>query len=369
MNPQAPVAVHKFGGASVRDADAIANLEAVLASRGERRVAVVISAMGKMTNSLERGLEQRLAGVTVEEAAAPIIARHRLEQRALGLPDRVLDASIAGLLASTARYEDWVSWGEHFSTRLVAAYLEQCGHRVRWVDASQLIRTDGQHPEAVVDWPATAERCADLRKTWAAEDVARADTDPSWIVTQGFIGGTSEAGPDGASGERRTTLGREGSDFSGALIARGLGADRLTIWKDVPGMMNADPRIWPDAVCLEEVNFQDALAMSRAGAGVIHYKTVLPLQAEGLALHVKCFSDPSLPGTVISASGQKKYPAPLIAFAEYSEGVREVSVLHVDLQQARRIIQEKFPEWILESGQLSGAMAVVRCRVPAVETA
>lgn len=361
MNPQtaanSPVAVHKFGGASVRDAAAIGNLEALLGElcQGQERMVIVVSAMGKTTNALERALELRLSGVPAALAAESVMAAHRLEQRALGLGDEVLDEAFAGLIASEARYESWVSWGEHFSTLLVAAYLRKCGHPVRWADASQLIRTDGGHPEAVVDWPATERRCEALAADLQAE--------PGWIVTQGFIGGTSLPAGTSAGGERRTTLGREGSDFSGALIARGVKADRLTIWKDVPGMMNADPRIWPDAICLDEVDFADALAMSRAGAGVIHHKTVLPLQAAGLELHVKCFAEPGLPGTVIRKSGQKKYPAPLIAFAEYPEGVREVSILNAEPNEARAIIEKKFPSWSIQASRQEGAMAVLRCRI------
>jgi len=362
MNSQTLWSVHKFGGASVKDADAIVNLYRVAsttpaAQRGDQ-LAIVVSAMGKTTNALETALAQVQDGVSRQEALAEIFAAHRTAASDLGLGEDVLNDAFEGLLSAELNYNAWVSWGEHFSTLLVAAYLNKCGQPTRWLDASELICTDDRAQAAVVDETETSKNIA-----LAGFEATMGQFGPMWIVTQGFIGGYF-----GAHGVVRTTLGREGSDYSGALIAQGLSAEELTIWKDVPGMMNADPEMWPGAVRLPEVDFDDALAMSQAGAGVIHEKTVLPLKKEQIALHIKCFSKPDAPGTVVGRFPGLCYAVPLMAFMRVEpEGAGaecwEVTVLRATAEEAISAVGEKFPDWEILKVSEGVDRAVVSCRV------
>ena len=285
--------VFKFGGASIQDAEAIRHLGGLLEAHPQRPLMVVISAMGKTTNALEALLSaarsqddpddyrRRLAAIREShlaaadqlfgDAAPPVTAR--LTALIDQLDERHRDFRQAPY---PVHYDQTVCFGELLSTTLVAAWLTHCGIATEWCDARELIVTDDRHRSANIDWEATGERLRAL-----AVDDGRL-----WI-TQGFIGGT----PDGAS----TTLGREGSDFSAAILAHCLDAEDLTIWKDVPGVFNADPRRFDHAVQIDRLSYAEAVEQTWLGAKVIHPRTLAPLQRKGIPLVVRSFVDLEAP--------------------------------------------------------------------------
>ena len=303
--------VVKFGGASVRDAAGVRNLRAILESYAGQSLLVVISAMGKTTNALEAVVESYWSGNTPEalERWAGIDANHVAIGQDLGLsaaelqPLRALLAAGIVLLQTPPVgsydqvYDQIVSLGELLSTRLVAAYLVQQNLPAQWVDARHLICTDSTFREGKVDWM-TSER--QLRSAFA---IALPHGTTGIIVIQGFIGST----PTGNT----TTLGREGSDYTAAILAYCLDAHSVTIWKDVPGVLNADPKYFDDTVLLTALTYQDATELAYYGATVIHPKTIKPLQNKGIPLYVRSFLQPDQPGTVV---GVTEVPVPVASF-------------------------------------------------------
>lgn len=292
--------VYKFGGASVKDAAGVRNVERIvrLALQEQRPLTndglmVVVSAMGKTTNALERVVEFLDAGK--EEQAlnqwVDIIDFHVAIMKELGLQPGV-DIRLQGeipydpTLPFDENYDQVVSMGEIMSTQIVAVYLLKQGIPVEWWNIPKLLRTDNTWREAVVDSETSASV---IRAGWN-----RANR-PQVVVTQGFLGGTADG--------KRTTLGREGSDYTAALLANYLDAESVTIWKDVPGILNADPRIEPNAVLIPSLRYQDAVELSYSGAQVIHPKTIRPLQNKEIPLYVKPFGDPEAVGTRIAADG------------------------------------------------------------------
>ena len=284
--------VFKFGGASIQDAAAIRRLGELLARFRARPLVVVVSAMGKTTNALEALLEaaregegddyrDRLETLRREHLAA---VESLFGTRTGPVTERV-EALITELDRRHRRhagrerpfhYDQTVCFGELLSTTIVSAWLEEAGMATQWLDARELVVTDDCHQAANIDWQATAERVRSL------------DRDDGRIrVTQGFIGGTAE----GAS----TTLGREGSDFSAAILAHCLDAEEVTIWKDVPGLFNADPRRFDNAVQLERISYGEAIELAWHGAKVIHPKTLGPLQQKAIPLTVRSFQDLEAP--------------------------------------------------------------------------
>lgn len=265
--------VFKFGGASIRDAAAIRRLGELLARFPERPLIVVVSAMGKTTNALEallaaaRGSDdadyrERLAALRRDHLATVKALFGERADPVAGRIEALIDELDRRHRAHAHRerpfhYDQTVGIGELLSTTLVAAWLDEIGLASEWRDARDLIVTDDRYQAANVDWTATAERVRDL------------DSDDGRIrVTQGFTGATAE----GAS----TTLGREGSDYSAAILAHCLGAEGVTIWKDVPGLFNADPRRVDNAVRLERISYDEAIELAWHGAKVIHPKTLAP---------------------------------------------------------------------------------------------
>ncbi|PRY68224.1 aspartate kinase [Halomonas ventosae] len=288
--------VFKFGGASIQDAAAIRRLGELLARFRARPLVVVVSAMGKTTNALEALLEaaregegddyrDRLETLRREHLAA---VESLFGTRTGPVTERV-EALITELDRRHRRhagrersfhYDQTVCFGELLSTTIVSAWLEEAGMATQWLDARELVVTDDCHQAANVDWQATAERVRGL------------DRDDGRIrVTQGFIGGTAE----GAS----TTLGREGSDFSAAILAHCLDAEEVTIWKDVPGLFNADPRRFDNALQLEQISYGEAIELAWHGAKVIHPKTLGPLQQKAIPLTVRSFQDLEAPPSTI----------------------------------------------------------------------
>lgn len=254
---------------------------------------VVVSAMGKTTNALERVLELISAGKE-EEALNQwigIIDSHVAIMKELGLQpgsDIRLQGEIPydPTLPYDENYDQIVSMGELMSTQIVAVYLLKQGLSVEWWNMPKLLRTDDTWREAKVDDAASR---AVIRAGWE-----RANR-PQVVVAQGFIGGTA--------GGKRTTLGREGSDYTAALLGNYLDAESVTIWKDVPGILNADPRLEPDTVLIPSLRYQDAVELSYSGAQIIHPKTIRPLENKQIPLFVKPFGDPTAAGSKIAADG------------------------------------------------------------------
>lgn len=291
--------VYKFGGASVRNADGVRNLAEIIAGESGR-LFVIVSAMGKTTNALEGVLEAFYTGNrddarTRLEAVADyhngIISGLWPEGRHAGNAEKYL-AELARIIADEAPdshgYEYWydliVSYGELLSTAIVSEYLNHAGVRNLWVDMRKYFLTTGRHRDANILIEESAGKLRPMVEA-SGERV---------LIGQGFIGAT-------ADGET-TTIGREGSDYSAAVAGHILDAQSVAIWKDVEGILNADPKIFPDAKYIPKMNYLDAIELAFNGAQIIHPKTIKPLQNKGIPLHVKCFLDPSKPGSVISES-------------------------------------------------------------------
>lgn len=289
--------VYKFGGASVRNADGVRNLHKIIGD--ERGLFVIVSAMGKTTNALEKVFEglQRGDRALSEEHIASLRAYHagiidelwhqptrldaveqlfaELEHTALDTVYRPEDAELW--------YDAIVAYGELLSTTIISAYLNAAGLANRWIDMRRSLRTEQRHKDAAVDIEASAPL---LRA--AVEGCAQ-----GVVIGQGFIGGA----PDGTT----TTLGREGSDYSAAVVANILDAESMSVWKDVDGVLNADPKIFPDAVKIAELNYLDTIELAYSGAQIIHPRTIKPLQNKNIPLYVRPFGDKRKPGTVIRA--------------------------------------------------------------------
>jgi len=289
--------VFKFGGASVKDAPSVRNVASILRQEPKDQRLIVVSAMGKTTNALEEltwaylsgsaqkaviwqrirtlheGFVAELGGSAKDEAYRPVYTSFQeietyLNQQPDGPPDQI--------------YDQLVSFGEIMATQIVAAFLHREGLPALWVDARRLIHTDETYREGKVNWERTCEYM-----TEALPELLEANL----VVTQGFIGGNRRG--------FTTTLGREGADYSAAIFAYCLGASSVTIWKDVSGVLNADPKWFDETVLIEKLSYQDAIELAYYGATVIHPKTIKPLQNKGIPLYVRSFVQPSQPGTAI----------------------------------------------------------------------
>ena len=289
--------VYKFGGASVKDAAGVRNVERIVRmatqADADAGLMVVISAMGKTTNALERVVEFLDAGKEEQALAqwVDIIDFHVAIMKEIGLKpgsDIRLQGEIPydPQLPFDENYDQIVSLGEIMSTQIIAVYLLKQGLPVEWWNMPKLLRTDDTWREAKVDDAVSADI---IRAGWNRPNR------PQIVVAQGFIGGTADG--------KRTTLGREGSDYTAALLGNYLDAESVTIWKDVPGILNADPRIEPDTVLIPSLRYQDAVELSYSGAQIIHPKTIRPLENKHIPLYVKPFGDPSAAGSCICADG------------------------------------------------------------------
>jgi len=288
--------VFKFGGASVQDAAAIRRVGELLARFRARPLIVVVSAMGKTTNALEALLAAAREGEAADyQARLETLRREHLTTVEALFGDRAgpVKKRVESLLTELDQrhrrharrerpfhYDQTVCFGELLSTTIISAWLDEIGMATEWQDARDLVVTDDCYQAANVDWQATAERVR-----------AMASDNDRIHITQGFIGGTVE----GTS----TTLGREGSDFSAAILAHCLDAEEVTIWKDVPGIFNADPRRVDNAVQLEQISYDEAVELAWHGAKVIHPKTLGPLQQKSIPLTVRSFEDLEAPPSTI----------------------------------------------------------------------
>lgn len=293
------VKIFKFGGASVKDAPAIENLHNILRLYPEEKLVVVISAMGKTTNFLEKVLAAYYNEPEQIEALVGQLQKQHEEVAAQLVPDpgaimdklQVLFQKLRERLSIRPSsnydfdYDQIVSFGELLSTTLISGYLNLAGIPNKWIDARRVVRTDATYREGHVDWNVTTQ----LVRAEIEHELQQSRV----VLTQGFIGGTAE--------NLTTTLGREGSDYSAAILAYALDAESVTIWKDVPGLLNADPKRFEDAVKLDKIPYEEAVELSYYGASIIHPKTLKPLQNKQIPLYVKSFFQPEAEGSVIAA--------------------------------------------------------------------
>ena len=292
--------VFKFGGASVKDAPAIENLKNILQRYENEQLVVVISAMGKTTNFLEKLLDAYYhAPETVPSLLAELRLQHEtVAEQLMGADNPFLPHSerIFTLLNEQLQrptsdnfdydYDRIVSFGELLSTTLIATYLNHQNMETQWLDARQLIRTDNTYREGHVDWDVTRKLvCNTINPYFQSRARGR-------VLTQGFIAGTAE--------NQTTTLGREGSDYSAAILAYTLDAECVTVWKDVPGILNADPKRFQNAVKIDTLTYHETVELAYYGASVIHPKTLKPLHNKQIPLFVKSFFHPENEGSMIT---------------------------------------------------------------------
>ena len=288
--------VYKFGGASVRNADGVRNLANIVA--GEDDLFIIVSAMGKTTNALERVFAHMQKGEKeqanneikqIQEYHAEIIdelwgSHTEINEVTLlfGQLRNVVNDIVYRSSDAELWYDTIVAFGELISTTIISKYLNHAGTRNRWIDMRTTLLTNQRHKDANVNIKASNMR---LRS-------ALENTGVGVFVGQGFIGGA----PDGTT----TTLGREGSDYSAAVVAHILNAESMSVWKDVDGVLNADPKIFKDAIKIDSLNYLDTIELAYSGAQIIHPKTIKPLQNKNIPLYVRPFGDKTKPGTVIS---------------------------------------------------------------------
>ncbi len=295
--------IFKFGGASVKDAKAVENVGKILKRYEDEPLVVVVSAMGKSTNALE-GIMEHFASGDVANAMKSIddlllfhttIINELFGKNSNGIHDEI------GTFFDELRdrcsqhfdgnydfqYDQIISYGEVISTKIISAYLNLNQFKSEWVDAREVVRTNNRWREGRVDW--------DITKSLIDKKLTPLFNEGKMIaVTQGFLGHNS----DGST----TTLGREGSDFTASIFAYCLDAKDVTIWKDVPGMLNADPKYFDNTVLLEKISFKEAIELAYFGASVIHPKTIQPLKRKKIPLHIKSFVHPDKKGSIIQES-------------------------------------------------------------------
>ncbi|NYJ26707.1 aspartate kinase [Allomuricauda sp. ARW1Y1] len=286
--------VFKFGGASVKDADAVRNVVNVLKEVGYQDTLVVISAMGKMTNAMEKVVESYFNDkANLQSSLQEVVEYHdniitdlfQNQNHPVYNRVKMLFDEVRGFLAWNKSpkygfvYDQVVCYGELLSSTIVSAYLNEVGISNQWLDVRTLIKTDTTNRDAQVLWDRTQ-----------AEVLSRVDVS-KLNITQGFLGSDDN--------NFTTTLGREGSDYSAAILAYCLNAESVTIWKDVPGVLNADPRNFENAQLLDKISYREAIELAFYGASVIHPKTLQPLQRKEIPLHVKSFVNPKDKGTTV----------------------------------------------------------------------
>jgi aspartate kinase len=285
--------IFKFGGASVKDANGVKNLVKVIRHEGIDNKIIIISAMGKMTNAFEeivhsyceknenltdkiatvRSYHLQIVNTLFDTESHPIYMK--IEQKL---------AQLSGFMARNKStdynfiYDQIVSFGELISTTIISSYLNEVGVKNDWIDVREYIKTDSRYRDAKVDWKITQSHVS-----------SKIDTS-KLTITQGFIA---------SNGDHTTTLGREGSDFSAAIFAYCLNAQSVTIWKDVQGVLNADPRVFNDTQLLSQVSYGEAIELAFYGASVIHPKTLKPLENKLIPLHVRSFIDINKKGTTV----------------------------------------------------------------------
>ena len=306
--------VFKFGGASVKDADAVRNVADIVKRYPDDELMVVISAMGKTTNALEEILDAywEKSDQCVELVQKLKVFHNEIIQDLFGSSSEYISTELEILFNELTEkckteptdnyhfeYDQIVSLGEVISTKIVHAYLNSIEVESSWLDARKVIATNDRWREARIDWKTTEEKVLEAVN-------AEFNSGHKIVVSQGFIGHTSEG--------FTTTLGREGSDFSAAIFAYVLQADNVTIWKDVPGMLNADPKWFDNTILLEQISFREAVELAYFGASVIHPRTIQPLKRKNIPLHIKSFVNPEAKGSVIQSSEEHDSKTPSFIF-------------------------------------------------------
>ncbi|MEZ4963906.1 MAG: aspartate kinase [Saprospiraceae bacterium] len=315
--------VFKFGGASLKDAAGVKNVASIIERYRRDPLVVIVSAMGKTTNALE----EVVAAHAKQNGEAQALF-DALKERHYAIMRELFDEGdeIFNVVNDTFVEGDWVleeppsdnydymydqivCMGELVSSRITAAYLNSVGLKTQWLDARDVVATDNTYREGWVIWDKTKANAQRVVPPMLAEG--------NIVLTQGFIGSTSE--------NFTTTLGREGSDYSGAIFSFCLDAESMSIWKDVPGVLNADPRIFDNTIKLDRLSYKEAIEMTYYGAQVIHPKTIKPLQNKNIPMYVKSFLDPAAPGTEISSDVDDNYPP--IVVVEKNQALLHISTL------------------------------------------
>ena len=285
--------IFKFGGASVKDADGVRNLLKVLKHEGVSNTLVIVSAMGKMTNAFEKVVHTYLNDTNqLNSALSNIDNYHRVIAKDLFEPKnavfqeiQVIIGQLQGFLSQNTSkeynyvYDQIVCFGELLSTKIVSAFLEKETLNNQWLDIRTIIKTDSNFRNATVNWEETQSNLEKLNQD-------------QLYITQGFISGDKK--------NNTTTLGREGSDYTAGILAYCLDAESVTIWKDVNGVLNADPRTFDETILLEKISYQEAIEMAFYGASVIHPKTIKPLENKRIPLYVRSFENLKTQGTKVS---------------------------------------------------------------------
>lgn len=294
-----PMKVFKFGGASVKDAESLRNVEKVLSSQGFSECLLVVSAMGKTTNALERVVQKYFAKEDYQSEIESIKQNHIdiahglfpkehsvYEEISLFFDD--IDSFLRRNKSPNNNfvYDQVVSCGELISSKILSMFLNERGFLNQWIDARDYIKTDNTYREGMVNWEVTEQNIK--------ENIECGES----FVTQGFIGSDEN--------NFTTTLGREGSDYSAAIFAYCLSASAMTIWKDVPGVMTGDPRVFENVSLLHNISYEEAIEMAYYGASVIHPKTLQPLKRKNIPFFVKSFVEPEKAGTKVGNSDENQ---------------------------------------------------------------
>ena len=285
--------IYKFGGASIKDAEGIKNVVRVLRNQGFKNTLIVISAMGKMTNAFEKiinsyhhkndDLQQHIEFVK-DYHSTIMNALFENKLNAVFAEVEAIFKELNKFLETNKSidynfiYDQIVGFGELLSTKIVSAYLNEVGIENQWIDVRKYLKTDESYRDAYVNWEVTSQNIATLNPN-------------KLYITQGFLGEDSQG--------NTTTLGREGSDYTAAIFAYSLNANSLTIWKDVDGVLNADPRYFEKAQLLHQISYSEAIEMAFYGASVIHPKTLKPLENKNIPLYVRSFYNLELKGTTV----------------------------------------------------------------------
>ncbi|WP_154859107.1 aspartate kinase [Cyclobacterium xiamenense] len=346
--------VFKFGGASIKDAASIKNVAQLVKKRWTNSLVLVVSAAGNTTDRLEEVIELSLKEKRYDKELLELLTYHEDLCRSLFSPEHPIFTRVDNHFAQLRRlletdmlkaeegffYDQIIGYGELISTRILQEYLCETGNPCIWQDARELVRTDSTTRMARVDWALTMQHCRRIL-------IPKLEQFP--VITQGFIG-TDLLG-------NTTTLGREGSDFTAAILGVSLGASAVTIWKDVAGILNGDPDIFPDAVKFDYLDFEEAAEMTYYGAKVIHPKTIKPLAKHGIPLYVKSFMNPEMAGTVIGSFGQ----APRIPITIFKSNLTMLNLRIRDLSMVGGFHFEfvyeaaKKANWRIQLIQASGA--------------
>jgi aspartate kinase len=304
--------VFKFGGASVKDASGVKNIAKILLNNSDSKIVVVISAMGKTTNALEKVLNEYFNKNKNILDSINSIKNYHLE-----IINNLFETNIKETITKETEdifnkitnyiranfspknydyeYDKLISWGEVISTKIIHYYLLEQKINSKWIDARELIKTNSNYRNAAINWETTCTNCT--------TQIVNSFNNFDIIVTQGFIGSDNQ--------NNTTTLGREGSDFTAGIIAHAIEASDVTIWKDVPGLLNADPKWFDDTVKLNNISYHEAIELAYYGATVIHPKTIQPIKNKNIPLYVKSFLNPEENGSVINnnSSHDSKIPS------------------------------------------------------------